>query len=282
MIDTVTVYTPDSPLRRPGRLLGDMMGDLVASRELAWRLFLRDVSSQYRQSYLGYIWAFVPPLVASLPFIYLSSQGVIRAGETPIPYAAYAVIGTILWQVFVDALNAPLRTVQASKSMLVRINLPKEAILLSALLQVVLGMLVRTPLLIGVMLLFGIVPPLTALLFPLALVGLILTGFVVGMLLVPIGLLYGDVAQAMPVLTTFAMLLTPVVYTRPKTGLGAFIATINPLAPLIDTARDWLTTGAYDSAPGLLAVTALSVLFLLIGWIAIRIAMPHIVARLGT
>src|ERR671922_2550468 len=88
----VTVYTPESPLRQPARFVREMIDDLLASRELCWRLFVRDLSAQYRSSILGYLWVFVPPLVASLPFIYLNSAGVLRIAETPIPYAAYATI----------------------------------------------------------------------------------------------------------------------------------------------------------------------------------------------
>ena len=84
----------------------------------------------YRQSILGYLWVFIPPLFASLPFIYLNAQGVMRIENTPIPYAAYALIGTTIWQVFVDALNAPLRTINAARAMITRINFPREAILL--------------------------------------------------------------------------------------------------------------------------------------------------------
>ena len=93
----LTVYTPESPLRQPAKFVRDMIADLLASRELAWRLFLRDLSAQYRNSVLGYVWVFLPPLVASLPFVYLNSTGVVRMGETPIPYAAYAMVGTIIW-----------------------------------------------------------------------------------------------------------------------------------------------------------------------------------------
>src|SRR5665213_561318 len=102
---SITVYSPESPLRQPVKLARDMFRDLLASRELAWRLFVRDTSAQYRQSILGYVWAFIPPLVASLPFVFLNSQGVVSIKETSIPYPAYAMIGTIIWQVFVDALN---------------------------------------------------------------------------------------------------------------------------------------------------------------------------------
>jgi len=70
-----------------------MVRDLIESRELAWRLFVRDISAQYRQSILGYVWVFIPPLVASLPFVYLNAQGIVRFEATPIPYAAYAIVG---------------------------------------------------------------------------------------------------------------------------------------------------------------------------------------------
>ena len=61
---------------------------------------------------------FLPPLVASLPFVYLNSAGVISISNTPIPYAAYAMVGAIIWQTFVDALNSPLRSVNAARAML--------------------------------------------------------------------------------------------------------------------------------------------------------------------
>jgi lipopolysaccharide transport system permease protein len=277
----VNVYTQESPLRQPRRFLREMFRDLLASRELAWRLFVRDTSAQYRQSMLGYVWAFLPPLVASVPFIFLNSQGVVTIGDTPIPYPAYAMIGTIIWQVFADALNSPLKTVAAAKSMLVKINLPREAILLSGLGQVIFSFLIRLALLIMVLTWFRIVPPPTALLLPIGVVALILVGFTIGLALTPLGLLYSDVQQIIPIGTTLLMLLTPVVYPHPKSGLAAAVAGWNPLTPLITITRDWITTGdATQVAAFVVIVTAASV-FLFAGWILYRVALPHIIARVG-
>jgi lipopolysaccharide transport system permease protein len=277
-----TIYTPESPLRRPGLLIRRMARDLVDSRELAWRLFVRDISAQYRQSILGYVWVFVPPLVASLPFVYLNAQGIVRLGATPIPYGAYAIIGTIIWQVFVDAVNAPLRTVASARPMLARINLRHEAILLSALAQVVLGFLVRLVLLIGVLFWFRIVPPATALLLPVGILSLILTGFVVGMVLTPLGILYGDVQQALPVATTFLMFLTPILYPAPRSGIARVVADLNPLTPLVTVTRDWVAVGSTGHLPAFMVMTALALICLLVGWLAVRLAMPHLIARIGS
>jgi lipopolysaccharide transport system permease protein len=282
MLSAEIVYTPESPLRRPVRMLRAMFHDLRASRELAWRLCIRDISAQYRQSMLGYVWAFVLPLAASLPFIFLRSQGIVAIKDTAIPYAAYALSGTMIWQVFVDALNSPLKTVIAAKPMLAKINFPREAILLSGLGQVFFNFLIRLILLVAVFAWFRIVPPRTAILFPIGILSLIAIGLMLGVLLTPVGILYNDVPQMIPVLSVFLMLLTPVVYPPPQSGPAASLAHFNPLTPLVVTTRDWITTGQSSHLPGFCIVSSTAVLLLFAGWVLYRIALPHIIARIGT
>jgi lipopolysaccharide transport system permease protein len=258
-----------------------MFSDLLASRELAWRLFVRDTSAQYRKSILGYIWAFLPPLVTSLPFIFLNSQGVVSMGETPIPYPAYAMIGTIIWQVFVDALNSPLRTVSAAKPMLARINFPREAILLSGLGQVLLNFLIRLVLLVIVFGWYEISPPPTAVLSFLGILALIIFGFVLGIMLTPIGVLFSDVQQALPVFTLFLLFITPVLYAPPTTGFAAQVAGLNPLTPLVLATRDWLTLGTTVYVLPFVIVSTVALTLLFLGWMIYRLALPHLIVRIG-
>jgi lipopolysaccharide transport system permease protein len=277
----LTVYTPESPLRRPGAFVRQMASDLRASRGLAWRLFVRDLSAQYRTSLLGYVWVFLPPLVASVPFIYLKSAGVVRMGTTPIPYAAYAMVSAIIWQTFVDALNSPLRNVNAARSMLTRINFPREAILVSGLLQVGFTFVVRLALVIAVFAAFALKPPATSPLFLIGMISIALTGFMIGLVLTPLGVLYGDVQHSLPIASTFLMLITPVLYPVPSSGLGATVVSYNPLTPLITTTRDWLTTGTAAQHIAFFVVSSVTVTLLLAAWVLYRLALPHLVARLG-
>jgi len=258
-----------------------LLSDLRGSRELAWRLFVRDLRAQYRASLLGYVWVFLPPLVASLPFVYLNSTGVISIGNTPIPYAAYAMVGAIIWQTFVDALNSPLRSVNAARAMLTRINFPREAILLSGLMQVGFTFVVRLALVIGVFAAFALKPPATSPLFVVGMISIALTGFMIGLVLTPLGVLYGDVQHSLPIGSTFLMLITPVLYPVPSSGVGAMVASLNPLTPLITTTRDWLTTGAAVQHIAFLVVNGVTVTLLLLAWVLYRLALPHLVARLG-
>lgn len=61
-----SLYTAKSEIRHPLQLFQLMGRDLLASRELAWRLFVRDIKAQYRQSILGILWAFFPPTITSI------------------------------------------------------------------------------------------------------------------------------------------------------------------------------------------------------------------------
>ncbi|MCX6864903.1 MAG: hypothetical protein NTV46_01550 [Verrucomicrobia bacterium] len=49
----VRIYSPEPLLGHPLTLVKNIGKDLMAGRELAWRLFICDLSTQYRQTYLG-------------------------------------------------------------------------------------------------------------------------------------------------------------------------------------------------------------------------------------
>lgn len=275
------VYTPEPVLGHPLCLLRDISKDVFSGRELAWRLFIRDVSAQYRQTYLGYIWAFLPPLVASLTFIFLNSQGIVNIESGEIPYPAFAMMGTLLWQVFVDAILSPPTALLASKAMLTKINFPREAILLGGLYTVIFNFLIRLTLVVAVMLWWGIMPSVSLVFFPLAIVALLALGFAVGLAITPLAGLYGDVTRSVPVIASFWMLLTPVVYPARTEGLAGLLAVWNPVSPLIICARESLTGQVISQMPAMLIIGAMSALAIFIGLVGFRIAMPHLIARMG-
>jgi len=258
-----------------------MLGDLSASRELAWRLFIRNVSAQYRQTALGYVWAFVPPLAMTLVWVLLRSQQVFEVGDTEIPYGAYVMVGTLLWQVFVDALNSPLKLVTSSKQMLARINFPREALILAGLGEVLFNFIVRLVLLVGVFAWFRIPLHATILLAPVGVLALIGLGLMVGLFLTPIGILFQDVQYGIATFTYLWFFLTPVVYPPPTDGPVAMITHWNPVSPLLLATRDWCTIGASTHTGSFIAVSAVTFVSILGAWLLYRIAMPHLIARIA-
>ena len=67
------------------------------------------------------------------------------------------MMGTLLWQVFADAIQSPLSSMNAARSMLAKINFPREAVLISGLYMMLFNFLVRLVLLVVVMAVWKVV-----------------------------------------------------------------------------------------------------------------------------
>ena len=274
------VYSPESALRRPGQLLRDMKRDLLASREIAWRLLRRDISAQYRQSIFGFAWAFFPALAMGAAFTFANSAKIINVGRTDLPYTAYVILSTILWQTFVEALSGPVNAVAAAKPMLARINLPREAIILAKLGEVFFNFGIKLILVVIVFVWFRIEVGWSTLLAPFALLALILFGTCLGLLLAPIGGLYEDITKGLPLIAGLWLFLTPVIYPVPQGSGFATIVRWNPVTPLLVTTRELATgAGAISYSAGFMVISLVTLLGLSVAWIIYRLAMPFVIER---
>jgi lipopolysaccharide transport system permease protein len=277
----LTVYTPDSSLANPIKMLRGMFVDLAAGRELAWRLAVRDISAQYRQAFLGILWAFILPLANTIAWIFLNSTGIVTVADTNLPYPIYVFTGTMLWAIFMDAVNAPLQQAIAAKPMLAKLNFPREALVVSGIYQTFFNAVIKIALLLGALAVLGINPGWNLLFFPLGVVSLVLVGTAVGLLITPVGMLYTDVGRALPLLMQFLMYITPVVFPMPKTGWSNTLFSLNPLTPVILTSRDWLTGFSPEYFGYFLVVNFSAVILLLVVWVVYRLAMPILIERMS-
>ena len=277
----VAVYTPDSQMRTPGLLISSMWRDLKMSRELSWRLFVRDLSAQYRQSLLGVLWAFIPPIVTSAIFIFLQSQNVVNFGETSVPYPAFVLISTILWQMFTESVNAPLKSVTAAKPLLVKINFPRESLVVSSFYLVLFNSLIKAIIIAIVFLIFRLEPTWGLLLAPVAVFLLILLGIGIGLLVTPLGMLYTDIATGLPIVLQLLFFVTPVVYPPPETFPFSLIAIINPISPLLIAARDLITVGTISNPVAFTLFSGLAIVLALVAWVIYRVMLPIIIERMS-
>ena len=202
-------------------------------------------------------------------------------GSTTIPYPAYVMLGTLLWQVFTDALNTPLRQVTTSKSMLAKINFPREALILTGLYEVLFNFSIRMILIIPVFVWFQIPLHPTIFLAPFGILAMILLGLAIGILICPLGILYEDVGRSLTILTSLWFFLTPVVYPPPTQWPFSLVSLINPVTPLITTTRDWLTLGGASQVPVFCFVLGGTLVLLFAGWMFYRLAMTHLIERMS-
>ena len=276
------IYTPQSRMKQPVQLFKELWRNLLASRELAWQLLIRDINAKYRQSLLGVVWAFIPPIITAAGFTLAKGNGIVNVGTTDLPYPAYVMFSMTLWQTFVEALNGPIQAVTSAKSMLARINFPREAIIFSKLGEVFFNFGIKLILIFLVFLWFKMPVTGSVIIAPVALIHLVLLGTFFGLMLAPISGLYKDVSMGINLATGFWLFLTPVVYPVPSEGLFSAIVRFNPVTPLLVTTRELATTGVISDPVGFWIASGISLVGLLVAWIIYLVAMPYIVERMSS
>lgn len=277
------VYTPDSPIRRPSTFLKTIAGDVRAARMLAWRLFVRDVSAQYRQTAFGYVWAALPAVFTALVWVALQAAGVLSVQTGRVPYLAYVLTGTMFWQLFVDAINAPLKQLNVNRSMLNRVNFPTEAIIASGVGQVLFSFAIKLVVLAVALAATGAPVKWTAPAVVLPALALLVVGTALGILLAPVGMLYRDIEQGLNVVIAPMMFLTPVLYSVSAAGVpGALtkIMRVNPLTPVFEVTRELLFGGVGPYISELGIVSGVALLLVAVGWLLYRLSLPMLIERI--
>ena len=264
-----------------GVWLKETLTDLWSSHFLALQFAKRDISAQYRQSYLGILWLFITPVASAVIWIILKSSGTIAIADTGMPYPVYAFSGTLIWSILLESINSPTQSTNASRSILTKINFPKEALILSGVYKLLFNSLVKIILLVAFVFIFGVGFHASLFLFPLALIGAVLIGTALGLFLTPIGLLYSDISRLTTMALSLVMYLTPVVYSIPKSGVMKLVMEYNPFTPLITTTRA-LVVGQTPTHLGyFLGLVGCGIVLLLISLMIYRRAIPVIVERLS-
>ena len=277
--NTIT-YSSDSEIKHFSHLIKNMINELISSRQLAYTLMTRDIKAQYRQSALGIIWAFIPAIATALTFTLASQSRLINLGTTNIPYPAYIIFSTALWQTFTEAVLGPINGVTAAKDILSKIKFPREALVLAKLGEVIFNFGIKLILIIGVFIWYGLPVNALIVLAPFAVLNLILFGIGIGMLLAPLNVLYMDISRGVTILLGFGLFLTPVVFPMPEgNGIFAQIVRMNPITYLLVGIRELTLNGTLINNFVYTSITTFNIILLFLSWLFYRLSMPFIVER---
>ena len=275
------IYTPYHN-ESLSNILKDIVRGLITGKDLAYRLFIRDFKASFEKSILGIFWIFLPPILTAGIWIFLNNQKIISIADTPMIYPAFSLCGSLMWAVFAESLMKPLQRYKSAMSMMVKLNFPREAILLAAIYDLLVSLGLKLLVLIPILWFMGYPPSLDWIYLIPSLLGLMLMGISIGLLLVPFGLLYNDISSMITLGLPFAMYLTPVVYPIAKGGILGTLQTINPVTPWIERIRSLFGGYSFELYTPMIIWLVISIVILLIGLIIFRIALPIIIERSGS
>jgi lipopolysaccharide transport system permease protein len=176
-------------------------------KHLTWR----HLAARYRGSSLGFAWSLLNPVLLMGVYTFVFRY-IFRATVPGVPFPVFLLTGILAWNFFSSAaLNAAVSLVSGA-SLINKAAFPRIALPVSAVLASAVNYLVTIPILILFGILFGILPTLSLLLFPFALILLLLMAIAAGALLSALMPFFNDLQHLIEVGFTMWFFLTPVVY----------------------------------------------------------------------
>ena len=239
--------------------------ELWRYRELLWFLALRDIKVRYKQTLLGAAWAILQPFLTMVVFsvVFGRFAGIPSEGA---PYPVFAYCGLLPWQLFAYALTQSSASLVANQRLITKVYFPRLVVPIASLLCGLVDFAVALPVLLGMMLYYGITPPPGAIAaVPLFIILALLTALAAGLWLSAMNAVYRDVQYAVPFLTQFWLFITPVAYPAslvPERFRWLF--GLNPMAGVVEGFR-WALLGKARPDGALLALSTTAVIALLLG-----------------
>lgn len=257
----VSEYMPDNELHKGyGKIFKSIFKEFWDNRWLIWQLYKRDFIAHYRQSFIGFFWAILLPLISAGTFIILNRSGIFQINAITIPYPLFAVFGLMNWQIFASGLLNSSEALVKAGSMIVKINISKKSLVLAAFMQAFTSFFIQLIFLLFLFFLYGFNPGAKMLLLPLLLLPLLLLTFASGLISSILNGIMRDIANLISALLTFALFLTPVFYIKPSHGILAKVTYYNPLYYLVCFPRNYILLGNRSDFNGFICFSLLSII----------------------
>ena len=228
--------------------------DLWLYRELILFMTWRDLKVRYKQTLLGASWAILQPFLTMVVFsIFFGNLANVPSDGVPYPIFSYTALSP--WTLFSKALQDASRSLVASSHMITKIYFPRMILPLSSVLAGVVDFFIAFVVLIGMMIIYGIVPTSNIWTLPLFLLLALVTAVGVGFWLSALNVLYRDINYVLPFLTQFWMFLTPIAYPSSMVPqrFQALYA-LNPMTGVVEGFR-WALLGT-GQAPGVMTLVS--------------------------
>jgi ABC-2 type transport system permease protein len=216
----------------------DTWGDWRKTVALLKHLTQRHLAARYRGSLLGFIWSFLHPLLLMCVYTFVF-RFVFRATVPGVPYPAFFLTGILAWNFVSIAIMNAATSVVDNVSLINKVYFPRIVLPLSAVFSNAVNYLVTLPLVLGFNLVFDIVPGVSFLLLPGALVVLMLVATGMGLLVASLAPFFRDLLQLLDVVFTAWFFATPVLYpmTLLEQHLPAPVLGLYHLNPMVGAVR---------------------------------------------
>jgi ABC-2 type transport system permease protein len=252
---------PEAPELRDIRGPSAFGGGWSRFWRLTWLISVTDFKLGYLGTFLGYVWSLMRPVML-FGVYYLVFTRIFRFGDDVKDYPVMLLFNIMLFSFFADATQRSVTAVVSQEGVVRKTQFPRIVIPLSVVMTAGFNMCLNLVAVLVFMLIYGINFYWTWVLLPLILIPLAIFTIAVSMILSATYVRFRDVAPIWMVVSTALFYGSPALYPieQAPEDLQRYI-NWNPLAPLLEQAREWIIDPA---APGALEAVGNSYAKLLI------------------
>jgi len=243
--------------------------EIAPSRDIIAALVRKDIVASFKQTYLGWGWIFLNPIVHTLVFSLVLGHfaGVKTDG---IPHILFYLSGIIFWNFFANSFISISNIFIANMHLINRVHIPKMVLPISALISALLKFIVVCLVISPVFMYYGfyanIVPNYWLYTFPVLVLILAIFSIGAGMIFSSLMAKRRDLGMLLPFLISMFMFVSPVLYPAssvPK-NLQPYYS-LNPLTGILECFRFGLSGNGTFKPYMLLFSFCIALLVLLIG-----------------
>ncbi len=261
--------TKRHPLMRSGFGLLDLwmcLTEFWQRRSLLWHMTVRHLRGQYKQSVLGYAWAFVNPLSQMLILSFVFSV-ILRIPSQDVPYPLFLLVGLVPWIFFSGTVSSATDSVVGAASLVTKVYFPREVLPTAAMLTKLVDLGFGILILIGLMVYFGHPPEWTAVWLPVLFFIHILFMLGLAFPLAALNVFFHDVRFLVGVVLLMWFYMTPVIYpVELVPDRYRIFFDLNPNSLFINAYRRVLLEGVDPGLDRVFLGTVIALLTFLIGY----------------
>jgi ABC-2 type transport system permease protein len=210
------------------------------SLELLYLIAVTDFKRSYLGTALGYLWSLGRPLMLFAVLLTVFTQA-FDLGDRVVQYPVLLLLNIVLFSFFQEATTQAVSSIVSQESVVRKTQFPRLVIPLAVVLTSLFNLAVNLVVVLAFMLIAGVDPRWSWLLFPVVLLLLFVLTTAVATLLAALFPRFRDTAILWSVAVTALFYATPVLYPLELLSgwLGDLIA-LNPLTPIFELARRWM------------------------------------------
>jgi lipopolysaccharide transport system permease protein len=250
----------------PGRSKKNYWKDLWRFRELFLFLSWRDILVRYKQTAIGLSWSIIRPLLTMIIFTFIFGR-IAKLPAEGVPYPILVFAAMLPWQFFSTSFSDASNSLLLNSNMLTKIYFPRLIIPVSTVIVNLVDFIISFILLIGLMIWYHFVPPLSMIYLPLFLAMTFLISMGAGLFVAALNVKYRDFKYIVPFVIQIGMYISPVGFSSnviPEKW--RLLYSLNPMVGVIDGFR-WCILGnnSHIYLPGMILSIVFTLLLLFFG-----------------